>query len=177
MEEVHGYSARGLSHSSGATNDLPDPGHCLTGVRDSQICDCLESCITCKTYHCPEVDDYLACIRKERVFPVSMSSPLTSHWFKMLIFFLFFIFLAPGLRNAPRCWSVIQPLLCAVYMPKCENGRVELPSQSLCLATRRPCSIVDQERGWPNFLKCDQFPVGCSVRAVAALGIIILCDT
>ncbi|XP_068162898.1 protein smoothened [Antennarius striatus] len=67
-----------------------------------------------------------------------------------------------GLRNAPRCWSVIQPLLCAVYMPKCENGRVELPSQSLCLATRRPCSIVDRERGWPNFLKCDQFPVGCS---------------
>lgn len=70
-----------------------------------------------------------------------------------------------GLRNAPRCWSVIQPLLCAVYMPKCENGRVELPSQSLCLATRRPCSIVDQERGWPNFLKCedkDKFPMGCS---------------
>ncbi|XP_078098787.1 protein smoothened [Sander vitreus] len=67
-----------------------------------------------------------------------------------------------GLRNAPRCWSVIQPLLCAVYMPKCENGRVELPSQSLCLATRRPCSIVDQERGWPSFLKCDKFPVGCS---------------
>ncbi|XP_051911104.1 smoothened homolog [Hippocampus zosterae] len=67
-----------------------------------------------------------------------------------------------GLRNAPRCWSVIQPLLCAVYMPKCENGRVELPSQSLCLATRRPCSIVDQERGWPNFLKCEKFPVGCS---------------
>ncbi|XP_029969459.1 protein smoothened [Salarias fasciatus] len=67
-----------------------------------------------------------------------------------------------GLRNAPRCWSVIQPLLCAVYMPKCENGRVELPSQSLCLATRQPCSIVDRERGWPGFLKCDQFPVGCS---------------
>lgn len=67
-----------------------------------------------------------------------------------------------GLRNAPRCWSVIQPLLCAVYMPKCENGRVELPSQNLCVATRRPCSIVDQERGWPNFLKCDKFPVGCS---------------
>lgn len=67
-----------------------------------------------------------------------------------------------GLRNAPRCWSVIQPLLCAVYMPKCENGKVELPSQSLCAATRRPCSIVDQERGWPNFLTCDKFPVGCS---------------
>lgn len=73
-----------------------------------------------------------------------------------------------GLRNAPRCWSVIQPLLCAVYMPKCENGRVELPSQSLCLATRRPCSIVEQERGWPNFLKCDHFPVGCSVSFIVA---------
>uniref|UniRef100_A0A8C6MCQ2 Protein smoothened n=2 Tax=Nothobranchius TaxID=28779 RepID=A0A8C6MCQ2_NOTFU len=67
-----------------------------------------------------------------------------------------------GLRNAPRCWSVIQPLLCAVYMPKCENGRVELPSKSLCVATRKPCSIVDQERGWPSFLKCDKFPLGCS---------------
>ena len=71
-----------------------------------------------------------------------------------------------GLRNAPRCWAVIQPLLCAVYMPKCENGRVELPSKSLCLATRRPCSIVDQERGWPSFLTCDKFPVGCLVGFV-----------
>uniref|UniRef100_A0A8C6SBK6 Smoothened, frizzled class receptor n=1 Tax=Neogobius melanostomus TaxID=47308 RepID=A0A8C6SBK6_9GOBI len=51
------------------------------------------------------------------------------------------------LRNAPWCWSVIQPLLCAVYMPKCENGRVELPGQSLCAATRDPCSLVDRERG------------------------------
>ncbi|XP_072309730.1 protein smoothened [Eucyclogobius newberryi] len=67
-----------------------------------------------------------------------------------------------GLRNAPRCWSVIQPLLCAVYMPKCENGKVELPGQSLCAATRGPCSIVDRERGWPNFLTCDIFPTGCS---------------
>lgn len=71
-----------------------------------------------------------------------------------------------GLRNAPRCWAVIQPLLCAVYMPKCENGKVELPSQTLCQATRRPCSIVEQERGWPSFLKCenkDNFPPNCQV--------------
>nr|XP_006633522.1 PREDICTED: smoothened homolog [Lepisosteus oculatus] len=68
-----------------------------------------------------------------------------------------------GLRNAPRCWAVIQPLLCAVYMPKCDNGKVELPSQSLCQATRSPCAIVERERGWPDFLKCtiDRFPVGC----------------
>ncbi|XP_073435305.1 protein smoothened [Dendrobates tinctorius] len=68
-----------------------------------------------------------------------------------------------GLRNAPRCWEAIQPLLCAVYMPKCEAGKVELPSQGLCLATRGPCAIVERERGWPDFLKCftDRFPEGC----------------
>ncbi|XP_018421483.1 PREDICTED: smoothened homolog [Nanorana parkeri] len=68
-----------------------------------------------------------------------------------------------GLRNAPRCWEAIQPLLCAVYMPKCEGGKVELPSQGLCQATRGPCAIVERERGWPDFLKCttDRFPEGC----------------
>ncbi|MGH0127857.1 UNVERIFIED_CONTAM: hypothetical protein FKN15_032526 [Acipenser sinensis] len=68
-----------------------------------------------------------------------------------------------GLRNAPRCWEVIQPLLCSVYMPKCDNGKVELPSQSLCHKTRGPCAIVERERGWPDFLKCttNKFPVGC----------------
>ncbi|XP_030072706.1 protein smoothened [Microcaecilia unicolor] len=68
-----------------------------------------------------------------------------------------------GLRNAPRCWDVIQPLLCAVYMPKCESDRVDLPSQGLCQATRGPCAIVERERGWPDFLKCstDRFPEGC----------------
>ncbi|EMP26347.1 Smoothened like protein [Chelonia mydas] len=67
------------------------------------------------------------------------------------------------LRNAPRCWDAIQPLLCAVYMPKCEDGQVELPSQTLCQATRGPCTIVERERGWPDFLKCttDRFPEGC----------------
>ncbi|MBW00190.1 Smoothened, partial [Eschrichtius robustus] len=71
--------------------------------------------------------------------------------------------LPPGLRNAPRCWAVIQPLLCAVYMPKCENNRVELPSRTLCQATRGPCAIVERERGWPDFLRCtpDHFPEGC----------------
>ena len=74
----------------------------------------------------------------------------------------------PGLRNAPRCWAVIQPLLCAVYMPKCENDRVELPSRTLCQATRGPCAIVERERGWPDFLRCtpDHFPEGCPVSVV-----------
>ncbi|XP_072820615.1 protein smoothened isoform X2 [Vicugna pacos] len=74
-----------------------------------------------------------------------------------------------GLRNAPRCWAVIQPLLCAVYMPKCENDRVELPSRTLCQATRGPCAIVERERGWPDFLRCtpDHFPEGCPATFVA----------
>lgn len=78
------------------------------------------------------------------------------------------LLLPPGLRNAPRCWAVIQPLLCAVYMPKCENDRVELPSRTLCQATRGPCAIVERERGWPDFLRCtpDHFPEGCPVSAL-----------
>ena len=77
-----------------------------------------------------------------------------------------------GLRNAPRCWAVIQPLLCAVYMPKCENDRVELPSRTLCQATRGPCAIVERERGWPDFLRCtpDHFPEGCPVSAPQGWG-------
>lgn len=63
---------------------------------------------------------------------------------------------------------MIQPLLCAVYMPKCENDRVELPSRTLCQATRGPCAIVERERGWPDFLRCtpDHFPEGCPVSAL-----------
>ena len=79
-----------------------------------------------------------------------------------------------GLRNAPRCWAVIQPLLCAVYMPKCENDRVELPSRTLCQATRGPCAIVERERGWPDFLRCtpDHFPEGCPVSALWGEGLV-----
>ncbi|CAG2055207.1 unnamed protein product [Timema podura] len=34
-----------------------------------------------------------------------------------------------GARRIPKCWAVIQPILCALYMPKCENDTVDLPSQ------------------------------------------------
>lgn len=53
-------------------------------------------------------------------------------------------------------------------MPKCENDRVELPSRTLCQATRGPCAIVERERGWPDFLRCtpDHFPEGCPVSAL-----------
>ena len=33
-----------------------------------------------------------------------------------------------GLQYVPKCWEVVQAFLCAVYMPKCEDGLVELPT-------------------------------------------------
>ncbi|KAG1695552.1 Ubiquitin carboxyl-terminal hydrolase 20 [Nymphon striatum] len=69
-----------------------------------------------------------------------------------------------GLQNVPKCWAVVQPLLCAVYMPKCENDVITLPSQEMCRISRGPCRIVEKEKGWPDFLSCDKrehFPSQC----------------
>ena len=70
-----------------------------------------------------------------------------------------------GLQLVPKCWEVIQPFICAVYLPKCEGGFVELPSYDMCSITRGPCKIVEIEHGWPDFVKCDEsrFPLDCDV--------------
>ena len=70
-----------------------------------------------------------------------------------------------GLRIVPKCWEVVQPFICAVYLPKCENGLVELPSYDMCSITREPCRIVEIEHGWPDFVQCDEtrFPLNCEV--------------
>ncbi|ESO85352.1 hypothetical protein LOTGIDRAFT_195892, partial [Lottia gigantea] len=74
-----------------------------------------------------------------------------------------------GLQNAPQCWQVIQPFLCSVYLPKCDNetGKTELPSRELCERTREPCQIVKSfhDGSWPEFLRCDQpqFVSGCKI--------------
>ena len=74
-----------------------------------------------------------------------------------------------GLRSVPRCWEVIQPLLCSVYMPRCDDEKnvLELPGVELCERTREPCKIVENSEGWPDFLKCDQphFKENCVVRS------------
>ena len=67
-----------------------------------------------------------------------------------------------ALSFLPDCWEVLKPLLCRVYMPKCENGNVRLPCRSACMLTRTPCGIVkrfDRYGGWPDFLKCETFPL------------------
>ena len=67
-----------------------------------------------------------------------------------------------ALSFLPRCWEILKPLLCRVYMPKCEEGNVRLPCRSVCLLTREPCRVVeefDSYGGWPEFLKCEAFPL------------------
>ncbi|RZC37430.1 smoothened [Asbolus verrucosus] len=68
------------------------------------------------------------------------------------------------LRYVPKCWAVIQPFLCALYMPKCENGRVDLPSREMCRITLGPCKIFYNSSIFPKFLNCDDnrtFPSTC----------------
>ncbi|XP_013084066.2 smoothened homolog [Biomphalaria glabrata] len=70
-----------------------------------------------------------------------------------------------GLRNVPQCWAVVQPFLCSVYLPKCDDVfGIELPSKEVCERTRKPCQIVQEiNNGWPDFLRCDHpnFVSGC----------------
>ncbi|KAL5013281.1 hypothetical protein ScPMuIL_007551 [Solemya velum] len=64
------------------------------------------------------------------------------------------------LEHVPKCWEVVQPFLCSVYMPKCNNDtlEVDLPSKELCQRAQDPCRIVEKysEDGWPDFLHCSQ---------------------
>ncbi|XP_022917001.2 protein smoothened isoform X1 [Onthophagus taurus] len=40
----------------------------------------------------------------------------------------------------PRCWPIIQPFLCAHFVPKCENDFVYLPSNDMCKSAEKLCS-------------------------------------
>ncbi|XP_052085456.1 smoothened homolog [Mytilus californianus] len=77
-----------------------------------------------------------------------------------------------GLKYVPECWSLVQPFLCSVYLPKCEVGKVELPSKELCKKIKSPCKIVEIYHGaWPDFLDCDEshFVTGCPSQAYDSL--------
>ncbi|XP_041360515.1 smoothened homolog [Gigantopelta aegis] len=76
------------------------------------------------------------------------------------------LYLWSGLQNVPQCWAVVQPYLCSVYLPKCDDNTMvlEYPSREVCERTRGPCKIVDNyNKGWPDFLQCDQpyFKTNC----------------
>lgn len=72
------------------------------------------------------------------------------------------------LRHIPKCWSAIQPFLCAVFFPKCEkiNGvdMIYLPSYEMCKITMEPCKILYNSTFFPDFLKCNEsiFPSKCN---------------
>ncbi|XKL60090.1 hypothetical protein PGB90_001106 [Kerria lacca] len=59
-----------------------------------------------------------------------------------------------GLMYIPRCWAVIQPFLCSLYMPKCENGLVDLPSFEMCEIIKYPCRILHLVNLWPEEFNC-----------------------
>lgn len=60
------------------------------------------------------------------------------------------------LQAFPRCWDKVQPLLCAVYKPVCNNSMVDLYSSKLCSEARDTCQILKEINGdWPEFLQCD----------------------
>ena len=58
----------------------------------------------------------------------------------------------------PECWAVIRPLLCSVYLPKCEQERVSKVPYQLCIALKKPCRFVNSTE-WPDFLQCQNSSV------------------
>ncbi|XP_011634668.1 LOW QUALITY PROTEIN: protein smoothened, partial [Pogonomyrmex barbatus] len=64
----------------------------------------------------------------------------------------------------PKCWAVVLPFLCSIFMPKCINDTVELPSQEMCKMVSGPCRMLMNHTIWPSFAKCDNtklFPRLC----------------
>ncbi|XP_073826630.1 smoothened, frizzled class receptor isoform X2 [Musca autumnalis] len=73
-----------------------------------------------------------------------------------------------ALKHVPKCWAVIQPFVCAVLAPKCENingeDMVYLPSLEMCRLTLEPCRILYNTSYFPEYLKCNEthFPSKCN---------------
>ncbi|KAJ8688141.1 hypothetical protein QAD02_023936 [Eretmocerus hayati] len=69
-----------------------------------------------------------------------------------------------ALKHIPKCWAVVQPFLCSIFMPKCVNDTVDLPSQEMCRMISGPCRVLFNHTIWPSFIKCedtDMFPSLC----------------
>ncbi|XP_059620467.1 protein smoothened [Phlebotomus argentipes] len=73
-----------------------------------------------------------------------------------------------ALKYVPKCWAVIQPFLCSVFLPKCETIRgqdyVYLPSLEMCRMTVEPCRALYNTSYFPDFLKCNEsvYPSKCN---------------
>lgn len=74
-----------------------------------------------------------------------------------------------ALRHIPKCWAVVQPFLCAVFVPKCERigdrgDMVFLPSLEMCRITMEPCRVLYNSSFFPEYLRCNEtlFPSKCN---------------
>ena len=70
-----------------------------------------------------------------------------------------------GLKYIPKCWAVVQPFLCSLFMPKCVNDTVYLPTQEMCKIVLGACRILVNHTIWPNFIHCNNtelFPSSCN---------------
>ncbi|XP_065342940.1 protein smoothened [Cloeon dipterum] len=70
------------------------------------------------------------------------------------------------LHKIPKCWAVVQPLICAFHLPQCVNDSVVyLPSQTLCRSALSQCKLLGNDSsGFPEFLRCSNttlFPHDC----------------
>lgn len=76
-------------------------------------------------------------------------------FFTQVTYFQERLHLLQTLRHVPKCWAVVQPFLCSIFMPKCVNNSVELPSQEMCKMVSGPCRLLLNHTIWPSFAKCD----------------------
>lgn len=63
--------------------------------------------------------------------------------------------LLQSLRYIPKCWAVVQPFLCSLYMPKCTNDTVDLPLYERCVMVSTACRLVLNHTIWPHFIDCE----------------------
>ncbi|XP_058793567.1 protein smoothened-like [Phymastichus coffea] len=59
------------------------------------------------------------------------------------------------LKSIPKCWSVVRPFMCSLFVPKCVNDTVERLSQSMCTTVFSSCRLVLNETVWPTLIDCD----------------------
>lgn len=74
-----------------------------------------------------------------------------------------------ALRHIPKCWAVVQPFLCAIFVPRCERigdqgDMVFLPSLEMCRITMEPCRLLYNSTFFPEYLRCNEtlFPSKCN---------------
>lgn len=51
------------------------------------------------------------------------------------------------LQSVPRCWASVEPFLCTLYLPKCDDGQVYLPSYDMCKTARNNCKFIEMYFG------------------------------